>query len=75
MQTAYSRIWTWVSDPISFDNNHYAQRIPLLCVCVRVCVCVRIYENNVCMYVCIDVSSHGQKTQSQTSHLQADSWT
>ena len=24
MQTALSRIWTWVTDSISFNDNHYA---------------------------------------------------
>ena len=24
-QTASSRIWTWVADSISYDDNHYAK--------------------------------------------------
>ena len=27
MQTASSRIWTWVAVPISYGNNHYSTNV------------------------------------------------
>ena len=48
MQTAWSRIWTRVTESISYDHNYYITNFPdiyiyiyiYVCVCVCVCVCI-----------------------------------
>ena len=53
MQTALSRIWTWIADSISNDDNFYAKHTSLhVCVYVWIYVCknkwiFRIYPVNV----------------------------
>ena len=35
MQTAFSRVWTWVSDSISYNDDHYAKCISLKLVWIQ----------------------------------------